>query len=571
MRHFLNDIEIAPRNLLDIGVVSDFTNRPDELSLNVDKLILPREALTIIQNHVNTIGVFEGIPYRVEMEPGIVLQYYVDLTEDAIYRDYEIEVKIKRRNAKDSFFERADGTSFELMRKKGVQFQFIDVPYVLIKDNQAEAGLSLTITIYVMTRETIQAIKDLAESIAALIEAITPNATVPPLPPAGSIISLSIKVAAQLAYTAALLLATIKMAQQMFEILFPKIRYYKACKVKELISKGCFYLGYSFQSNLLDGISGLTILPVPIVKEKRSIFDYLQNDLNFSFTKGYPTAQDSTPTLGSLISAIETQFNARTKVINGVVQLERRDYWQNLTPNQIFPALVIQDDRQDEYTLNTDAIWKRYYIHYQTDYSDLNTLDFYDPTDAEYSTEPANVVNADLVNIKGLNDVNISFALGVRKTRLTWLEQYAKFLFASIDEVTGVFGGGTNYAAQINNRIGVLKLSQQFFATSKMLYLIGDKQPANYANFLSAKAMWNNYHFINQIQLNDYQIRNEVRTRISNADFLTLLNNNYAEIGGDVCEILRLEYIDEKSETIITYRRPFDYANGKVTTLIINE
>ena len=101
MRHFLNDIEIAPRNLLDIGVVSDFTNRPDELSLNVDKLILPREALEIIQNHLQTQGVFEGIPYRVEMAQGIVLQYYVDLTENAIFRDFEIEVTIKRLIAKD--------------------------------------------------------------------------------------------------------------------------------------------------------------------------------------------------------------------------------------------------------------------------------------------------------------------------------------------------------------------------------------------------------------------------------------------------------------------------------------
>ena len=122
MKHFLNDIEITPRNLPDIGIISDWTDNPDELQLNVDKLILPREGLTIIQDHIATQGVFEGIPYKVELQSGIILDYYVDLTESPVFRSYEIEVKIKKRLAKDNFFDRASGTTFELLNKKGVVF-----------------------------------------------------------------------------------------------------------------------------------------------------------------------------------------------------------------------------------------------------------------------------------------------------------------------------------------------------------------------------------------------------------------------------------------------------------------
>jgi hypothetical protein len=568
MRHFLNDIEIAPRNLLDIGVVSDFTNRPDELSLNVDKLILPREALEIIQNHLQTQGVFEGIPYRVEMAQGIVLQYYVDLTENAIFRDFEIEVTIKRRIAKDSFFDQADGTSFELLAAKGVNFQFIDVPFLIVRDNLEESFVQLAISTYVMTKELIQAAKDLGTAITDFIEATVGS----PLPPLGAIISLGIKVIIQAAYTAAVLIAVGELATQLIQVYFPNVRYLKACKVKELISKGCQYLGYQFQSNLLDNFSGATILPVPLTKEKVSIFDNLSNSLSgTAFTKGYPTAQDSTPTLGSLISAIETQCNAETKVVNGIVQLERRDYWQNLTPNAIIPALVLQAERQDEYTLNTSDIWKRYFIHYQYDLSDIHTMDFFDPTDAEYSTEPANVVNADLVSIKGLQDVNIPFALGVRKNNLNFIEKTAKVFFVIIDEVSTLFGSGTNFAGSIDDRIGMLQISQQFFTQTKFLYLIGNKQPANYTSFVSASALWNKFHFINQIQLYQFQVRSDVRTRISESDFVDLLNNNYATINGVRCEILRIEYIDEKSYSTINYRQPDTYATGKVTTLTINE
>jgi hypothetical protein len=354
-------------------------------------------------------------------------------------------------------------------------------------------------------------------------------------------------------------------------LLFPKVRYYDACKVKELISKGCQYLGYTFTSTLLDSLPGLTILPVPLVKQKNSIFDYIQNDLNFAFTKGYPTAQDTTPTLGALIEAIETQFNAKTKILNGAVQLERRDYWQGVTPNQIVPALVVQDERIDEYTLNTDEIWKRYYIHYQVDYADIHTLDFYDPTDAEYSTEPTTIVNADLVSIKGLNDVNIPFALGVRKGNLNWLEKTAKALFSLIDAVTGIFGGGTNFAGQIQSRIGVLQIGQQFFGVSKMLYVGSDgKQPAGYVNKISARRIYENFHSINQIQNNDFEIRKSVRCAITNIDFVNLLNNNYADVNGELVEVLRVEFLDETCYAEITYKAPRDYADGKVITLQIN-
>lgn len=568
MRHFLNDIEIAPRNLLDIGVVSDFTNRPDELSLNVDKLVLPREALGIIQNHLQTQGVFEGIPYRIEMAQGVVLQYYVDLTENAIFRDFEIEVTIKRRIAKDSFFDRANGTSFELMASKGVQFQFIDVPYLIVRDNLEESFVQLSISTYLMTKELIQAAKDLGTAITDFIEATVGS----PIPPLGSVISLGIKVIIQAAYTAAVFIAVGSLASQLIQVYFPDVRYFKACKVKELILKGCQHLGYQFQSNLLDNFSGATILPVPLVKENLSIFDNLPNSLTgVAFTKGYPTAQDSTPTLGSLIAAIETQCNAETKVVNGIVQLERRDYWQNLTPNAILPALVLQAERQDEYILNTSDIWKRYYIHYQYDTSDIHTMDFFDPTDAEYSTEPANVVNADLVSIKGLHDVNIPFALGVRKNKLNFVEKIAKGFFVVVDAVMSVFGNGANFAGSIDDRVGMLQISQQFFTQTKFLYLIGNKQPSNYVSFVSAAGLWEKFHFINQIQLYQYQIRSDVRTRISESDFVALLNNNFATIDGVNCEILRIEYIDEKSFAKINYRKPDTYATGKVTTLTINE
>jgi hypothetical protein len=570
MRHFLNDIEITPRNRTEIGVISDFSDNPEVLSINVDTLVLPREAFDIVKQHIQTVGLFEGIPYRVEMASGISLEYYVDLTENPIFRNFECELKIKRRLATDSFFDRANGTSFELMVKKGVNFSVFDIPYVIVPDGQVMLAIVTAITLFSMTQALIQAVKDLATTISQGVQASTPNAGVPPSIDTGDIIAFALNVAAQVIYVAGLLVAVINLATKLFELIFPKVRKFKGAYFNTLLTQACSYLGYQFQSTLLS--LPYTHLPVPLVKNRKSIWDYLPDQLtNDYFNKGYPSSSDTTPTLGQLISALEDTFNARTKVVNGVVYFERRDYWQNITTNNMQPAMVLQSDRDDQYTFNMEEMWKRYYIHLQLDPLDFHTMDtIYDYHNSEYSCEPVNVMNSDLVNIKGLNDVNVPFALGARKNRLTVTEKLVKGLFQVIDALTGVFGGGTNFASKVDSRIGVLMISQEYFGVSKILYTIGGKQPINYLELLSGTALWNQYHYINQMQLNGWKIKSDVRIRIAESDFVNLLDNNYAEIDGLMCEILRLEWIDERSFAQITYRIPDQFAVGKVTTLTID-
>jgi hypothetical protein len=70
--------------------------------------------------------------------------------------------------------------------------------------------------------------------------------------------------------------------------------------------------------------------------------------------------------------------------------------------------------------------------------------------------------------------------------------------------------------------------------------------------------------------LRDAIIKNDARVMLTGAEFVTLLNNNYAVIDGQTCEILRIEFLDETHFSQITYKTPNDYANGRVYTLTIN-
>lgn len=573
MRHYLNDIEITPRNRNEIGMQSDFTGNPQVLSLTTDSVILPREAFDMVLTHISNASIFEGMPYRAELNSGVNIEYYVDFLDGFKVRESEVEVKLKRRKGIDDFKEKADGTSFELMLSKGVVFDLQNVPYFMISPNAVEQAIPLFLTGYVMTRELINAGKELADSIAELIQAVTPSVGVGVVMDTGDIIVLALKTITRLLIFALLLVAVVDLGTQLFFLLFPPKRNFKATKFKELATKGCAFLGYTFESTIFDAEPNWTLLPVPLMKNRDSIFDVRPELWLSPFNKGVPSASDTTPTLGQFMDAMETMFNAKIKVINGVVRLERWDYWSTLALAQLQPALNLQGTRDSEYTYNTDDVWKRYYIKYQVDYNDLHTLDgvMYDNHDVELSTEPLGATNLDLVSIKGLNQVDIPFAMGARKDKLNWLEEIAKGVFTIVDLVTGTFGGGTNFSSQIGERKDCLKISQQYFSVTKALYAPNGKQPANYMEKVSAKSLWQRFHIINSINLNGWVIKENARIRISPQDFVTLLENNFAEVDGQTAEILSIKYIDEKAFAEVTYRTKSNYAVGKVQINYINQ
>ena len=100
---------------------------------------------------------------------------------------------------------------------------------------------------------------------------------------------------------------------------------------------------------------------------------------------------------------------------------------------------------------------------------------------------------------------------------------------------------------------------------------MGGRQPVNYVELIGAKALYDNFHYINQIQLNGYKIINDAPVRMKTNDFVNLLNNNFADINGITCEIIKIRFNNETSKAVISYKIPFDYATGKVQTIVINE
>jgi hypothetical protein len=116
----------------------------------------------------------------------------------------------------------------------------------------------------------------------------------------------------------------------------------------------------------------------------------------------------------------------------------------------------------------------------------------------------------------------------------------------------------------------VLIVSQQYFVNTKLLYTSNGKQLENYIDKIGASALWYNHHYLSQIQLNGYKIKEFVKILMNDENFVNLLNNNWANINGKICELLQLEYKDMESYATISYKEPFDYSSKFLTTTIIN-
>lgn len=551
MKHFINGTEITPRNLEDIGISVDFSKDVQQESINIDNLIIPMVGKSLVMNHLNNIGISEGIPYEISFG-NKKLPYYIDLVEGLKIRSNEVEVKIKQRYAHDNFIENAEALTFDFLNSKK-KIPTFDAKYRIIQQEPLFKAIVISITIYSVSRAIQDQVRELSKTGKEFASIIAYGFSA-----LGKIVESALQLAIQIAYLAILVVQVKKLAQELKELIFPKTRVYNACKVIDLMKAGCEHLGFTFKSTIFEGeYKNLAIVSTPQNRGKKGILDYLESELNFAFNTGYPTISDTTPTLGSLIQAMQTMFNAKIKVRNSIVEFERWDYWLTQSQGITNVALPVQEDAVDEFEIDTERNYKRYLIQYQTDFSDMTTLDNYENTASEYSAERKTIVNQDLNLLKGLTSVNIPFAKAKRKNTVNWLEKQFLKMFKTIDSTFG-----TNYAST-KSPLGIMEVTSQYFALSKLI-LIDNSGKLFSDEKMHPSYLWDKFHSINDPNLYSWIIRRKVPTAMTEEEFIKILDNNYAPINGNVCEILSVEYLPMQNKALIDYKQKVKFYKNNV-------
>lgn len=554
---FPEQVQLNPDGFENFGFVKDFTEIKSRVSLDFDKLLLVNEDYKLVYDWIyNRFGRFENIEATVKTDSGEEYQHYLDLS-NMKFTDDRVEVGIQARKGTDHFFERADGTTFELIRQQGFLTDdlFTDVPFLIVPNNlqlQKIVAIMLTISLIQQTRQLAFEIQKLAADSLDVVGT-------------GALTTIA-KVIAFGLYVSLTIYQLILAFKQLRDLYFPKLLHFKACSDYTLIKRGCEYLGFTLDSEFLYSKRKIHTLPKPLARGDLSIFDKLFNEYSGDLNKGYPSALDSTPTLWSLIEDYLETYNLRIFVYNGVVKIEPRSYFVNTATIPIAETFSQQDKRSREWIYNDSQVFGRKYLRYSVDFTDYHSPDISSGYQAEYISQPISVLNADLVNLKGLNEYLIPFALGGRKNGLTGIEKVAKALFTPIDLLISLFGGQT-LGSQIDLRDGVLMVESLYFQQSKKLWLNSDgKQPVNYIDYLSVDKIYTDYH-------EDMEVNNNCKKLITMKipftmdNFHSLLTNNFVILdSGETVEVLNVKYKDRKYYAEITIAKNDD-SNFNVKTV----
>lgn len=573
-----------PRDWDELEISKNFLDRQDDVNVNITTLqFAGEEAKNIIARVLNGlsggVGIFEGDKYTIEVgetgSPVFIFEGYLDYAEGVEFRGCnEIAVSLKKKQGSDWLNDVADGFSFRYLFDKGeiTNADFVKVPYVINYIPDSMQLIMLSISLFMMTKELVSAIRNTAEAVGDVVDASTPvigvgvgfGAVAVTAWDLGNFILVALKLVAWIAYTIAIIIAIKNLIEEIINQLLPPKRDHLGMRLYDLFRKGAEHLGLGFSSTLLNARRDWIVVPSKGHKGGKKPTGHVG-----SWTEsGVPNANDGFDTFGDLIRVWGRGLNADYRIINGIFHFERKDYWDSVGNYTIPDYFIDQDELKDVFSLNVDEVIANYNIHWAYDTQDQNTLDNQVGRVFQAILEPNVTVNQDLVNLKHLEEVSIPCSLGLRKNELTRVEEVLKDLASFIDGLTGIFGGGTNFASQIEARKGSLLMSSDFLTIPKVVVMAGSKVARDQRVKLSATKLWNDLHFINSFAEvsgvhNQYYRYKGAKVPFCMEDFVTLLeNNNCKTLEGLFAKIETLKWKVWDNTAEIDYRVKKKYTNN---------
>lgn len=381
-------------------------------------------------------GIYEGLPLKIEAcNQNLGFDLVLDLTNpESRFECNRVLTPIKESGRIDWLNDVAGSFTFSYLAigLSAGQPGFIDsindykkTPYVISSIPDYTQVITLSIDLFLITLETVRQLKILAGLIKRVINELLN------LPPQiGEIIWLVLEVIAEIAFVYVLINKIITLIDQIKNNIIQDKKYKYCMRVKDLFTKGCEYLGLTFQSSIFESgqpFENLTWMPAKIVKPN------MDGILSFSHSR----PEDEASGLGNpygyydgtfkeFIQDMMTLFNADILVNNGVLQFEEKHYWNVLNPFTV-PNTAEEGFTYNEpepHGTNANECPSVLELQFQLDNNELNTIHRYEGTTCQVVISPNVVGNkAHLLNQNGIN-IQFPCALGKRKSYLTPVEQF---------------------------------------------------------------------------------------------------------------------------------------------------
>lgn len=548
-----------PENWMELEILASFEDMNTQANITIEDVTFVNEAAQVLIQWVRdgmngNVGIFEGVDFEITIENQISTYvafkgYVATFDVFKIISPVRVVSKIKRINEFSGFSERIEGITYQSLLDLGVynQSDFNDEPYILETEFEFIQAALLSLAIYSVTTELVRLVKDLSSQVATALGIAGAGIT----GAVSSVIYMIAQIAINAVYTAAMIIYMTRMLNELIGSVYQPIRYHKGILWKKLLEKSCNYLGYQFRSSISD-LNEVFFIPSKTKEGYRNAGSTSET--------GIPTSQDYGYTVFEQFQMAMTAFDAKLaiKEINGagVVYLEplkNESFWFQNSVYQI-PDIL---DEGEEY--NTSELNANVLIKFKTDLNEKFTIKNYRGTSYEITTFP--IVQNDIKKrgINGLKNIEINAALATRKDGLTGIENTLRVLGGVADGVINFFGGNSNLAGQVANRVGMMRLSNHEIQVAKLIRKQSGSIPINQRDIWSAKHLWENY--INRISFvannsgNQWRLKKDRKIPFGFTDFINLTENSMVSTtNGDVAHVEQIKWKISEDYAIVDYR-----------------
>ena len=421
------------------------------------------DPITFFNNWINKNTIIKDVPCRLNTN------------------DFTLNGNAKLTSARNSFiydqgqktqynilFEPFVNNFFEKSKSKNLNGfitndDLVIVRYVTERNNPLED----IITLIVLTQSLITLAQTAYNTFDAIKEIISSG-----FDSVSAAIKSILKIAMNLIFLAAVLLAINELLKAMSEILFDKPKQMYALDVWSTLEKGCLELGYSFDSTLKEKYKDLTILLSSTTEGK------VTGDPNNNTIPSY--------SLIELFERIGLAFNAVAKVTESSIIFEDKIFFEN-NPSDIQLSNLYNNGSN---VFNFEELPETINIEYQQVAQDNNFKD--NRYTVSYSP---NFAEKKLFGVESKIDVKLPFALAPRKDSQSSVERIFNSIFDAFK------GLNKSYKVKSGDRIGFLKVNQNIIPNDLLFIRDGEKISKDSNSILQSKSLFEE-HYNNESPIN---------------------------------------------------------------------
>lgn len=519
---------------------------------------------------IPTYGIFNGVPYRQEYvsertgTTEVVFDGFIRLSDRDILSRSEpciFTAPIEELNNKQTVFDRLSIVTQGLLKKEGfiVDTMAVDIPVIKeSKKNIAERGVILGQLGYSVVNDFIAIIQNGLSAFADVIG-----------------LSLPVGLIELATWAINTVLTTEKQTENILnhrDLLFPPVVYYKGLNIKKPLERAAAYLGYTIDFGEIDDwLSNVYLLP-----SQNGFPGYPVPGI---YADGTLKIQDDGYLISELMATLENLCYTRRDVTGTTIHFKNRldPYW-NTSPGIVIDQTRVETTQQYQNGYekeDTERVPAVVYMTYAYDQSDAWTLTEKSGDSYEIHRRLITELDPRMNTLKGLQEVNIPYAMGVRKTPFDnlfdlftgitdefdfWLDQ----LKVKIDEVVSYLPAGIDISAItdfpilssfLENRTGALKIDDDAFAIPKILWMEPNTKgelriPENFKDFIGMEAIYNRFRLGDSpADVNDfagqYVLRNDWKIRFDYEDYVTIKENPYYEFESLVNKFKNVSWVED--------------------------